>query len=74
MPRLIDAWLPLSFAANSLNRSMGLSDLYPFVPTPAVIVKLAFVHDLVHRGRAHDAAATLQAVAAGLRRKVGEPM
>jgi hypothetical protein len=73
MARLIDAWLPLSFAANSLNRSMGLSDLYPFVPTPAVIVKLAFVHDLVHRGRAHDTASTLQAVAAGLRRKVGEP-
>jgi hypothetical protein len=72
MPRLIDVWLPLSFAANSLNRSMGLSDLYPFVPTPAMIIKLAFVHDLVHRRR--DATATLQAVAAGLRRKVGEPM
>jgi hypothetical protein len=51
---------------------MGLSDLYPFVPTPAMIIKLAFVHDLVHRRR--DATATLQAVAAGLRRKVGEPM
>jgi hypothetical protein len=75
LPRLIDAWLPLSFAANSLNRSMGLADLYPFVPTPAVIVKLAFVHDLIHRGRARDdTTTTLQAVAAGLRRKVGEPM
>lgn len=49
LPRLIDAWLPLSFAANALNRSMGLADFYPFVPTPAVIGKLAFVHDLVHR-------------------------
>jgi hypothetical protein len=74
LPRLIDAWLPLSFAANALNRSMGLADLYPFVPTPAVIVKLAYVHDLVHRSHSHDSTSTLQAVAAGLRRKVGEPM
>jgi hypothetical protein len=72
LSRLIDAWLPLSFAANSLNRSMGLSDLYPFVPTPAMIVKLSFIHDLIHRER-RDAAVTLRAVAAGLRRKVGEP-
>ena len=28
---IIDAWLPLSFAVNSLNRSMGHPDLYPFV-------------------------------------------
>jgi hypothetical protein len=32
MSPLIDAWLPLSLALNSLNRTMGLSDLYPFVP------------------------------------------
>jgi hypothetical protein len=31
MDRIIDAWLPLTFAANSLNRSMGQPDLYPFV-------------------------------------------
>ena len=30
MDRIIDAWLPLTFAANSLNRSMGQPDLYPF--------------------------------------------
>ena len=31
MDRIIDAWLPLTFAVNSINRSMGLPDLYPFV-------------------------------------------
>ena len=31
MSPLIDAWLPLSLALNSLNRTMGLSDLYPFL-------------------------------------------
>jgi hypothetical protein len=45
---LIDAWLPLTFAVNSLNRCMGTPDLYPFVLAPAVIEKLGFVHALVH--------------------------
>ena len=45
---LMRAWLPLTFALNSLNRSMGLGDLYPFVLTPGIIHKLGFIHDLVH--------------------------
>ena len=45
--RIIDDWLPLAFAVNSLNRSMGQPDLYPFVLAPAVITKLGFIHDLV---------------------------
>ena len=44
---LIDAWLPLTFAVNSLNRSMGQADLYPFVLSPKVVEKLGFVHALV---------------------------
>jgi hypothetical protein len=45
---LIDAWLPLTFALNNLNRCMGIVDLYPFVLSPDVIRKLAFINDLVH--------------------------
>ncbi len=45
---IVDAWLPLSFAINSLNRSMGLKDAYPFVLSPGVIEKLGFVHRTVH--------------------------
>jgi len=41
---IIDNWLPLTFALNSINRSMGLADLYPFVLSPSVVEKLAFVH------------------------------
>ena len=41
--RMIDAWLPLTFAVNSVNRSMGLPDLYPFALSPQIIVKLAFI-------------------------------
>ncbi len=46
--QLIDAWLPIAFAVNSLNRSMGQPDLYPFVLAPKAIEKLAFVHALTH--------------------------
>jgi hypothetical protein len=48
---LIEAWLPLTFALNSLGGCLGLSDLYPFILSPAVITKLGFVHDLVHAQR-----------------------
>jgi hypothetical protein len=48
MSPLIDTWPPLSLALNSLNRAMGLSDLYPFVLSQPAIDKLGFVHDLVH--------------------------
>jgi hypothetical protein len=44
---IIAAWLPLTYALNAVNRSMGRDDLYPFVLAPAVIEKLGFVHDVV---------------------------
>jgi hypothetical protein len=46
---LMRAWLPLTYAVNSLNHSMGLPDLYPFVLAPAVMGKLRFVHGLIFR-------------------------
>jgi hypothetical protein len=51
MQTLVDAWLPIEFATNSLNRSMGLTDLYPFVISPRVVEKLGFIHALTHRRR-----------------------
>ena len=45
--KIIDNRLPLTYALNAVNRSMGLPDLYPFTLTPKVIEKLAFVHDRV---------------------------
>jgi len=46
--QLIAAWLPLSFALNSLNRSMGEKDVYPFVLSPPVIGKLGFIMRVLH--------------------------
>ncbi len=48
---LVDTWLPLSNALNSLNRTMGQPDIYPFILSPAVIKKLGAIHDLVHGDR-----------------------
>jgi hypothetical protein len=47
LERIIEAWLPLTFAVNSINRSMGVPDLYPFVLSPRVMGKLAYVHDCI---------------------------
>jgi hypothetical protein len=44
---IVDAWLPFTFAMNSVNRAMGLRDLYPFILSPAVVAKLGFIHGLV---------------------------
>ncbi|GAB2769053.1 putative zinc-binding peptidase [Rhabdobacter roseus] len=44
--RIVRMWLPLTFAVNSLNRSMGHPDFYPFIITPAIIQKLRFIHEL----------------------------
>ncbi|MDF7813149.1 putative zinc-binding peptidase [Hymenobacter sp. YC55] len=42
--RIMDQWLPLTFAMNSLNRSMGQPDSYPFIIRPAVVEKMSFIH------------------------------
>jgi hypothetical protein len=55
--QLIDAWLPIAFAVNSLNRSMGQPDLYPFVLAPRTIEKLGFIHVLTHKTPARKQAA-----------------
>ncbi|MDE8345794.1 MAG: putative zinc-binding peptidase [Acidocella sp.] len=56
--RLIAAWLPLTFAINSLNRSLGQPDSYPFVVSNPVIEKLGFIHDLLKRKNTEPARAT----------------
>jgi len=47
--QLIAQWLPLTYAVNSLNRSMGLPDLYPFVLAPAALLKIEFIHRTVRQ-------------------------
>ena len=45
--KVLRHWLPLTYALNTLNRGMGLPDLYPFVLSKTIIEKLRFVHDVI---------------------------
>lgn len=44
---LAASWPALTVAFNAINRSLGQRDVYPFVSTPAIEAKLAFVHALI---------------------------
>jgi hypothetical protein len=44
---LVGGWIPLTLVLNSLNRSMGLPDPYPFVLSEGAIEKLRFVHQVI---------------------------
>jgi hypothetical protein len=49
--RVLNNWMPLTYALNSLNRGMGLPDLYPFVLSAPAIEKMRFIHETVHATR-----------------------
>jgi hypothetical protein len=44
---ILEDWHALRLVLNSLNRSMGLADPYPFVISPAIAGKLSFIHDWI---------------------------
>ncbi|WP_099867280.1 zinc-binding metallopeptidase family protein [Pararhizobium haloflavum] len=48
--RLLHVAASLTVGVNNINRSMGLSDIYPFVLSKDALRKLAFVHDWLRRG------------------------
>lgn len=45
--KIFETWMPVSFAINHLNRSMGISDVYPFVVSPVVVDKMKAIHQLI---------------------------
>ena len=49
--QILDYSIPLFFAMNSINRSMGIADLYPFVISDAVVTKLTCIHEMVQSYR-----------------------
>jgi hypothetical protein len=44
---MVAEWTPLTLVANSLNRSLGHSDAYPFALPTIALRKMQFVHDVV---------------------------
>lgn len=45
--KIVDSCIPLYFAINSMNRSMGIADIYPFVIPKPVINKMKFIHETI---------------------------
>lgn len=50
--QLMANWFALSYVLNSLNRSVGTPDAYPFTLSPAVIAKLQLIHEVILARRA----------------------
>jgi hypothetical protein len=47
LDEILGNWLPLTYALNAVNRSMGHDDVYPFTLAEPVIDKLGYVHERV---------------------------
>jgi hypothetical protein len=45
---LVEQWVPLTLLLNSLNRSLGQEDAYPFALTARALDKLRFVHNVIY--------------------------
>ncbi|HDZ06726.1 hypothetical protein LCGC14_0292810 [marine sediment metagenome] len=48
---IVQTCVPLSFAVNSINRAMGIPDVYPFIITPKVVEKMSFIHEMLRSKR-----------------------
>ncbi len=48
---LVEQWVPLTLLLNSLNRSLGQEDAYPFALSPGALEKLRYVHDVICQTR-----------------------
>jgi len=45
--KIVDSCLAIFFAINSINRGMGIADIYPFVTKTPVIEKMKFIHQAI---------------------------
>lgn len=51
---LVEQWVPVTLLVNSLNRSLGQEDAYPFALSPAALEKLRYVHDVISETRSQS--------------------
>jgi hypothetical protein len=65
---IIDRWLPLAWALNMVNRSMGRDDLHPFVQPTVVLDKMRFIHTTIDEMASNPA--KLASVGAAVREHV----
>ncbi len=55
---MVRQWAPLTLLVNSLNRSLGQEDAYPFAISAGALKKLEFVHNIVTHFQPEKAAAS----------------
>ena len=55
---MVAQWVPVTLLLNSLNRSLGQQDAYPFAVSAGALQKLRYVHDIVRRPHAIDSHAS----------------
>ena len=48
---LVEHWVPVTLLVNSLNRSLGQEDAYPFALSVGALQKLRCVHDIIGKTR-----------------------
>ncbi len=48
---LVEQWVPVTLLVNSLSRSLGQEDAYPFALSVAALQKLRYVHDVIQEAR-----------------------
>lgn len=51
---LVEQWVPLTLLVNSLNRSLGQDDAYPFALSAGALEKLRYVHDVISETRSQS--------------------
>lgn len=49
--QLVSQWIPVTLMLNSMNRSLGQSDAYPFALSEGALAKLRFVHGAIRSAR-----------------------
>jgi hypothetical protein len=52
---LVEQWVPVTVLVNSLNRSLGQEDAYPFALSAGALEKLRYVHDVISETRSSTA-------------------
>jgi len=58
---MVHEWVPLTLLTNSLSRSLGHDDAYPFALSYRALRKMQFVHEVVSSAGAAAAAEALAA-------------
>jgi hypothetical protein len=53
---LVEQWVPVTLLLNSLNRSLGQEDAYPFALSGGALEKLRYVHDVICETRSQSQA------------------